>query len=239
MDLRERLIVALDVPSAGEALELARELVPVAPTLKIGMELFYAGGPQVVLDLLGLGARVFLDLKLHDIPNTVAGATRSLCRLGVWMVNFHVAGGTAMLKAAKAAAAEFPDPPLLIGVTVLTSLGRDDLLATGVAAGPAVQTLALSRLAGEVGLDGVVASAQDASGIKARGGPNGRPSGLLVVSPGIRPRGAETGDQIRHATPGEAVQSGSDFLVVGRPITGATDRRGAALRILEEMEAAL
>ena len=231
---RERLLVALDAPDLDAALALVAQLRPHVGGFKVGLELCTAAGaPRVVEAVAGAGGAVFLDLKLHDIPNTVAGAVRAACALGpaVRMLTLHASGGLAMLRAAAEAAAPFPQRPLLLGVTVLTSVDaaalRDEL---GVAAPLEAQVLQLARLAQAAGLDGVVASPHEAAAIRRACGP-----GLLIVTPGVRPAWADAGDQRRVLTPAEALASGADYLVVGRPITAAPDPAAAAARIVEEL----
>lgn len=232
----ERLIVALDFPDQSEALRLVEKLVGEIPSFKVGMELFTAAGPEVVRKIVDLGGRVFLDLKFHDIPNTVAGAARSAVGLGLWMFNMHVAGGPEMMRAAvtavrEAARARNERPPLLVGVTVLTSIDDGlwrDRLGFGPSAVAAVRHLAL--MAQEAGLDGVVASPQEIRAVKEACGPE-----FLTVTPGIRPQDASHGDQRRTMTPGEAAALGSDYLVVGRPITAAADPVAAARRTVAEI----
>src|SRR5262245_44974831 len=190
-----RVIVALDLPDPHPALALADRLDPAACALKVGKELFVAGGPEAVRGMVERGFRVFLDLKFHDIPNTVAGACAAATRLGVWMMNVHAAGGAAMLAAAphavdEAAEAIGSKPPLLIAVTVLTSLSDDDLKATGVGDDAMRQALRLARLTSDSGLDGVVCSAQEAPALRAALGPR-----FKLVTPGIRPAGTAAGDQ--------------------------------------------
>jgi orotidine-5'-phosphate decarboxylase len=218
-----RAIVALDFPEPRAALALAERLDPAACALKVGKELFVAGGPECVRALVARGFRIFLDLKFHDIPNTVAGACAAATRLGVWMMNVHAAGGAAMLAAARhavdeAAEARSSKPPLLIAVTVLTSLSNDDLKATGVGDDATRQALRLARLAADCGLDGVVCSAQEAPALRAALGPH-----FKLVTPGIRPAGSAAGDQSRIVTPQAAIANGADYLVIGRPITEAAD----------------
>jgi len=216
----DRLIVALDVPDLAEAALLLARLRPLVRWFKVGSELFTAAGPRAVALVLESGGRVFLDMKYHDIPQTVGRAVASAGRLGVSMVNVHAAGGEAMLRAAAGARGA---GVLLIGVTVLTSLQDDPLTVADQA-----------RRVQEAGLDGVVASAREAALIKQACGDR-----FLVVTPGIRPADAPEDDQRRTATPGEAVAAGSDFLVVGRPITAARDPAQAAERILDEMRDAV
>ena len=213
-----RVIVALDYPEAKPALELAARLAPAACRLKIGKELFTAAGPALVRDLVGKGFGVFLDLKFHDIPNTTAAACRAAADLGVWMLNVHASGGRRMMEAAREAVDKASHKPLLIGVTVLTSMDEAALREIGVERSPREQVLHLAGLAQQSGLDGVVCSAREAADLRARFGP-----GFALVTPGIRPAGAEVGDQSRIMTPGSAIRAGADYLVIGRPITQAAD----------------
>ncbi len=227
-----RLIVALDVDSLAAATDLARRLAPHVTAVKIGSQLFTAEGPRAVHALHDLGMRVFLDLKFHDIPNTVAGAVGSARRLGVWMLNVHCSGGRAMMaEAAKAASAGPPGKrPLVLGVTVLTSLDEAELQATlGTARTLREQAQHLARQAQAAGLDGVVASPHEIADIREVCG-----SGFLIVTPGVRPAEADRGDQRRVMTPGEAVRAGADYVVVGRPILAAPDPAEAAQRIADE-----
>lgn len=228
-----RLIVALDFPAAQPALALAAALDPRLCRLKVGKELFTAAGPQLVERLMERGFEVFLDLKFHDIPNTVAGACRAAASLGVWMVNVHALGGRAMLAAASDAVAGADRRPLLTAVTVLTSLAQRDLEEIGLQGSPAAAAARLAALAHECGLDGVVCSPQEAAGLRARFGANFR-----LVTPGVRPAGSERGDQARVATPAMAVAAGAHDLVVGRPITQAADPGAALVAIAGEIEAA-
>lgn len=236
----ERLLIALDVPTAGEALALADRLRGAVGGFKVGSQLFTAAGPQIVRALAGQGDRVFLDLKFHDIPNTVAGAVAAAAELGAWMLNVHASGGPAMLAAARRAAGDAApgrggSRPLVTAVTVLTSLDAAALAAVGVPAEPRDQVVRLARLAQAAGLDGVVASARETAAIRQACGPE-----FLIVTPGIRGGSAATGpdDQQRTVTPGGAIEAGSSYLVVGRPVTAAADPRGAAARIAEEMRRA-
>ena len=214
----KRVIVPLDFPDAEAALALAARLDPALCRVKVGKELFTAAGPAVVARLHERGFEVFLDLKFHDIPNNVAGACRAAARLGVCMVKVHASGGEAMLRAARDAVAGAARPPLLIGVTVLTSLGAADLARVGFQGSPEENVLRLAGLAHACGLDGVVCSALEAPRLRAAFGP-----GFRLVTPGIRLEGAEAHDQSRVATPGEAVRLGADYLVIGRPIALAAD----------------
>lgn len=222
-----RVIVALDYPDARPALELAARLDPAACRLKVGKELFTAAGPQLVRQLVGKGFGVFLDLKFHDIPNTAAAACRAAAELGVWMVNVHASGGRKMMEAARAAVDKASHRPLLIGVTVLTSMDEAGLREIGVDRSAREQVLHLAGLAQQSGLDGVVCSAQEAAELRARLG-----AGFALVTPGIRPAGADAGDQSRIMTPARAILAGADYLVIGRPITQAADPL-AALRSIQ------
>jgi orotidine-5'-phosphate decarboxylase len=227
-----RILVALDVPSAEAAVSLADRLRGAVGGFKIGSQLFTAAGPEIVRTIVGRGDRVFLDLKFHDIPNTVAGAIQSSADLGVWMVNVHASGGRPMMEAARRAADERQSAsgtrPLVIAVTVLTSLDAATLTSVGVAASPLDHVVRLAELAQASGLDGVVASPQETSAIRRACGPD-----FVIVTPGIRggSAAASKDDQQRTLSPAEAVAAGSSYLVVGRPITGAADPREAALTI--------
>lgn len=229
-----QLVVALDLPDAAAALDLAA-LLPAECWAKVGLELFTAAGPGVVRDLAAAGRKVFLDLKFLDIPNTVRGAVLSAARTGAAMTDAHLLGGARMLAAAlegrEQAAAEGCPRPLLLGVTVLTSMGPGDLPLPG-AGDLSALVLELARLARSEGLDGVVCSAHEAAAIKAACGP-----GFLCLTPGIRPEAAAD-DQRRTMTPAEAVAAGADFLVVGRPVTRAARPGDAARAILEQMRGA-
>jgi orotidine-5'-phosphate decarboxylase len=227
-----RLIVALDVPTLREATELARRIGPHLAAVKIGSQLFTAEGPRAVHALRDLGLRVFLDLKVHDIPNTVAGAVAAASTLGVWMLNVHCSGGPAMLAAAaKAATATVASARLLVlGVTVLTSLDEAGLKAAlGTTRTLRDQVIHLSLEAKAAGLDGVVASPHEIADLRKACGPT-----FLIVTPGVRAAGAEVGDQRRVLAPGEAIRAGADYVVVGRPILTAKDPVEAAQRIAEE-----
>ena len=231
-----RILVALDVPSADAALSLADTLRGTVGGFKIGSQLFTAAGPDIVRRMVDQGDRVFLDLKFHDIPNTVAGAIQSSADLGVWMVNVHASGGRPMMEAARKAADERHAPgrekPLVIAVTVLTSLDAQTLASVGVSASPLEQVVRMAELAKASGLDGVVASPQETAAIRKACGPD-----FVIVTPGIRGGSAAAArdDQQRTMSPAEAVAAGSSYLVIGRPITGAADPRAAAFAIHNEL----
>ncbi|MBO8415231.1 MAG: orotidine-5'-phosphate decarboxylase [Proteobacteria bacterium] len=226
-----RVITALDYPDAASALECARRLKPELCALKVGKELFTAAGPQLVSKLQELGFKIFLDLKFHDIPNTTAKAVAAAARLGVWMVNVHCSGGRVMMEAAAEAAASQAHKPILIGVTVLTSMDEAQLKDLGITDPIDEVVLRLAALAKECGLDGVVSSAREAALIKER---IAKP--FVNVTPGIRPAGAALGDQKRVLTPLEALKAGADYLVIGRPITQAADPVAALERINAEIK---
>jgi orotidine-5'-phosphate decarboxylase len=233
-EVRKRLIVALDVPDAVAAAELVNRIERTCQWFKIGMELFTAAGPQVVEPLVARGHSVFLDLKFCDIPNTVAGAVRSAAALGVRMLTIHAMGGPAMLEAAQSALAGLKNPPQLLAVTMLTSLDQAQSHAIGLERSPAAQVELLARMGLDAGMRGFVCSPQEVAALRDLTGPEG-----ILVIPGIRPAGAQVGDQKRVATPAEALRQGASYLVVGRPITRASDPASAAQAILEEMVTAL
>lgn len=225
MTTHSPVLVALDVATEEELLKLIDQLDPSECRVKVGKELFTLFGPRVVDILHQRGFEVFLDLKFHDIPNTVAAAVRAAAERGVWMVNVHASGGSAMMKAAREALQPYGDKaPILIAVTVLTSMGDNDLSELGVERSAAEQVSHLARLAQESGMDGVVCSAQEAEKLRAERG-----DGFLLVTPGIRPRDSAGDDQQRIATPEDAVRMGSNYLVIGRPISRAAEPL-AALR---------
>ena len=226
---KDRLAVALDFSSARLALDLVDRLDGSCLWFKVGMELYYAAGNSLVETLRGRGFNIFLDLKLHDIPNTVAGAVRSATQSGASLLTLHAAGGPAMMSAA-AEAATAPGSPRLLAVTVLTSMDAAELTAVGVSAAPAEQVLRLSRLAKQSGISGLVCSAEEVGALRAELGRE-----ALLVIPGIRPSGSEVGDQKRVATPRSAIERGASMLVVGRPITRAANPAQAAKSILEEI----
>ncbi len=234
-----QLLVALDVDSGNRALELAAALRGVVDGVKIGSRLFTLEGPGLVRRLTDQGARVFLDLKFHDIPNTVAQAVEAAVATGAWMLNVHASGGVPMMQAAAKAAAETSarlgqSRPLVIAVTVLTSMDENTLRAGGIERPLFDHVVALATMAQQAGLDGVVASPQETAAIRSACGPN-----FAIVTPGIRgaSAGLEKNDQARTMGPAEAVRVGASYLVVGRPIVAASDPRGAAQSIADEMKA--
>ncbi len=226
----ERLIVALDVPNAAAAQEMVRRIGEAAGFYKVGLQLFTAEGPGIVQDLVASGRKVFLDLKLHDIPNTVAGAVKSLCELRVEMLTVHASGGSKMLRAAVEAAQTAAKTPILLGVTVLTSLEPEDLAEVGTADNAEQQVIRLAKLAKAAGCGGVVASPWEVGAVRRVIGGE-----MALVVPGIRPVGAVKGDQARVATPEDTIRAGASHLVVGRPITEAIDPGGAAREIVRQM----
>lgn len=231
--LRDRLIVALDFPSAAKAREAVKTISPVTNFFKIGKQLFTAEGPGFVRELVEAGNQIFLDLKYHDIPNTVGLAVVAAAELGVTMLNVHASGGAKMMRAATEAAAKAKNKPLVLAVTVLTSLTDSDLQEVGVAGRSLDQVLRLAALAKASGCDGVVASAAEAAELRREMG-----TGFLIVTPGVRPAGAAQNDQARVTTPSGAIVAGATHIVVGRPITGANDPAAAARAVLDEMAAA-
>ena len=231
MNVRDRLVVALDVPSAEEALVLVERLAGLTGMFKVGSQLFTASGPDLVRGLVARGEKVFLDLKYHDIPNTVAGAVSAACRLGVSLVDVHALGGKAMMEAAVGAMPAMGTR--LLAITVLTSHDAAGLDELGVAGEVTDTVRRLARLAHAAEVDGVVASPQEVPIVRDACGKD-----FLIVTPGIRPAGARTGDQARSATPAAALKAGADLLVVGRPIIEAPDPAAAARAILREMEGA-
>ena len=225
------IIVALDYPSADAALEMAAKLNPQQCRLKVGKELFTRSGPQILEYLHKLGFDVFLDLKFHDIPNTTANAVAVAADLGVWMVNVHASGGRRMMDACVEKLSVYKQKPLLIGVTVLTSMQSEDLAEIGLNVSPLEQVTKLATLTHDCGLDGVVCSSHEVADLKASFGKD-----FNLVTPGIRPSFAAKGDQRRVMTPSEAIAAGSDYLVIGRPITQAEQPLKALEMILQEME---
>jgi len=231
---RDRLIVALDVSSAAQARQIVQSIGESASTYKVGKQLFTAEGPQIVRDLVASGRKIFLDLKFHDIPNTVAGAVGEAANLGVTMLTVHASGGSKMLKAAAEAAAQSASKPMVLAVTVLTSLSDADLSELGVAGSVATQVLRLGAIARNAGCGGLVASALEARELRLELG-----NDFAIVTPGVRPAGTAVGDQARVLTPAEAIAAGATYLVVGRPILAAPDQSDAAGRIVQEIESAL
>jgi orotidine-5'-phosphate decarboxylase len=232
-DIKSPILVALDYPSQSSALAMAEQLDPKMCRLKVGKELYTRCGPPIVESLQKQGFDVFLDLKFHDIPNTTAQAVGVAAELGVWMVNVHASGGQRMMEACASKLSTFQTAPLLIAVTVLTSMEQTDLNGIGISSSPLEHVLRLARLTQESGLDGVVCSSHEVQPLKADLG-----SEFKLVTPGIRPKSAELGDQRRVMTPSEAVEAGSDYLVVGRPITQAAEPIRALEAILDELSIA-
>ncbi len=236
--MKDKLIVALDVDTMDEVDRLVGLLKDDVGMFKIGMQVYNSLGSGVISRVKDAGGGIFLDLKLHDIPNTVAQTVRVLTRLGVDIINVHASGGRAMMEEASRAAAEEAvkldiRPPLVIAVTILTSLGEEDMADIGYGGKPQDMVRRLATLAKEAGMDGVVCSPLEASLVREQCGPD-----FVTVTPGVRPATAQVGDQKRIMTPGRAIESGSHYLVVGRPITGAADPREAAQAIVKEMEEA-
>ena len=231
IDAREKLIVALDVDTAPQARQIVATVGDSVTTFKVGKQLFTAEGPQVVRDLVASGRKIFLDLKFHDIPNTVGKAVAEACKLGVSMLTVHAAGGSRMLKAAVDAAAASPSKPIILAVTVLTSLRDDDMSEIGVSGRVLDQALRMAALARAQGCGGVVSSAHEVRELRRELG-----EGFAIVVPGVRPAGSAVGDQERVATPAEAFAAGASHIVVGRPITAAADPARAAREILGELQ---
>lgn len=226
------IVVALDYPTPQQAIEMAKQLDPDKCRVKVGKELFTASGPAILEQLHKLNFDVFLDLKFHDIPNTCAGAVAVAADLGVWMVNVHASGGERMMTAAAEAIANKQHKPLLIAVTVLTSMEQSDLAGIGLDVSPQQQVQRLAKLSKQSGMDGVVSSAQEIELIKELCGKN-----FLTVTPGIRPAGSAAGDQRRIMTPQEAVNAGGDYMVIGRPITQNNHPKQACLDIVNSLKA--
>lgn len=232
--LDPKVLVALDYQNEADALAFVERISPAECRLKVGKEMFTLFGPQFVRQLVAKGFDVFLDLKFHDIPNTVAKAVAASAELGVWMVNVHASGGERMMRAAKEALLPYGDKaPLLIGVTVLTSMERSDMIPLGLDVSPAEQVIRLATLTKASGLDGVVCSANEAHELKALLGAD-----FKLVTPGIRPTGSAAGDQRRVMAPKAAVEAGSDYLVIGRPITQAVDPAAMLASINAELAGA-
>lgn len=225
------IVVALDYPTPKQAIEMAQQLDPTKCRVKVGKELFTASGPAILEQLHKLNFDVFLDLKFHDIPNTCAGAVAAAAELGVWMVNVHASGGERMMNAAAEAIANKNNKPLLIAVTVLTSMEQSDLAGIGLDISPQQQVERLAKLSKQSGMDGVVSSAQEIELIKDICGKD-----FLTITPGIRPAGSASGDQRRIMTPEEAVNIGGDYLVIGRPITQSSNPKDACLDIINSLQ---
>lgn len=231
--MKDKLIVALDVETADKALALVKELHGVAGMFKVGSQLFTSAGPQIVRDIVALNAKVFLDLKFHDIPHQVAGAARAAAELGVSLFTIHASGGREMMRSAVEAVSDRSRTKVL-AITVLTSIDENILSEIGVTSSPAESVMRLMRLAESAGVDGVVASPQEIQTIRRTvSNPD-----FLIVTPGIRPATSQSGDQKRIATPAAAIGAGASYLVVGRPITGAANPLAAAREIVAEMERA-
>jgi len=226
--MENRIIIPLDL-DYSQAINIAKTLDPNICRLKVGSQLFTSSGPKVINELHSLGFDIFLDLKFHDIPNTVHESVKSAADLGVWMVNVHASGGSKMLEASNKALLGYENPPLLIGVTVLTSLSEEEIKEIGLK-GIQGQVLQLAGLVKDNGLDGVVCAASDTTAIKSKFGEE-----FLTVSPGIRPANSNTNDQSRVATPSEAIKNGSDYLVIGRPVTGSKNPKDALEKIYKEI----
>ncbi|HEY0720580.1 MAG TPA: orotidine-5'-phosphate decarboxylase [Gammaproteobacteria bacterium] len=224
------IIVALDYPEPSQAMEMVAKLDPARCRLKIGKELFTRGGPQLVEKVVAKGYDVFLDLKYHDIPNTVAGACAAAASLGVWMVNVHALGGRRMMETAREALEKNTHRPLLIAVTILTSMGEQDLREIGLSGTPADNVERLAKLTASSGLDGVVCSPQEVGMLR-----RSIADSFQLITPGIRPAWSAKGDQTRITTPAEAVANGSNFLVIGRPITADPEPLNALARIENEL----
>lgn len=231
MKAEERLIVALDVDTLDKAREIVKILHPVVKTFKIGSQLFTSAGPEALTMVHACGCRVFLDLKFHDIPNTVAAASRAAAGMGVFMFNVHTFGGKEMLETAVQAVKDKKDKPILLGVTVLTSISRPQLNSLGIMRSVKKEVGFLAKLAKECGLDGVVCSANEVELIKRLCGKY-----FLTVVPGVRPQDSNSDDQKRTATPRQAIENGADFIVVGRPIIAGADPLKSAEEIIREIK---
>jgi len=225
-----QIIIALDFPSTQQALDFVEQVDPQDCCLKIGKELFTLGGPNLVKEIVNKGFKVFLDLKFHDIPNTVANACHAAADLGIWMLNIHASGGRKMMETAANKLAQLEQPPLLIGVTILTSLSAAEIQEVGFNGSPADNVLRLARLADDCGLDGVVCSPLEASAVRTATNPN-----FKLITPGVRPANAALDDQSRVMTPAKALQAGADYLVIGRPITAAPDPMKSLKSIIESI----
>ena len=229
---KSKIIVALDYPDAQSAMQLVEQLMPDLCRLKVGKELFTRAGPALVETLAARGFDVFLDLKFHDIPNTVASACQAAAELGVWMLNVHALGGERMLQAAKEGVSRAGHAPLLIAVTILTSMDETDLAGVGLSGSPQDNVLRLASLAQQSGLDGVVCSSRETAVLREQLG-----AGFSLITPGIRPAGSQADDQRRVMTPVAAIKNGSDYLVIGRPVTRADDPVGVLRTINSDLSA--
>lgn len=228
--MQPQVIVPLDYPNTKQALDFVAQINPELCRLKVGKELFTRAGPDFVDTLQKQGFEIFLDVKYHDIPNTVAAACRAAADMGVWMLNVHAFGGLAMLQAASEAVSHYSKPPILIGVTLLTSMDSDDLLSLGIQDSPAQTVSRLAALTVKAGLQGVVCSAHEAQTLRQECGKD-----FILVTPGIRPQGSANGDQKRVMTPTQALLAGSDYLVIGRPITQSDNPYQTLLTINKEV----
>jgi orotidine-5'-phosphate decarboxylase len=229
---KSKIIVALDYPDAQSAMQLVEQLVPDLCRLKVGKELFTRSGPLLVEALAARGFDVFLDLKFHDIPNTVASACQAAAELGVWMLNVHALGGERMLQAAKEGVSRAGHSPLLIAVTILTSMDETDLASVGLSGSPQDNVLRLASLAQQSGLDGVVCSSRETAVLREQ-----LDASFRLITPGIRPAGSQADDQRRVMTPVDAIKNGSDYLVIGRPVTRADDPVGVLRTINSDLSA--
>lgn len=227
---QDRLIVALDYPTLDQAAQTARLLAGKVGVVKVGLELVGGAGPAAVSRMRELGHRVFWDTKLHDIPNTVAGGAAQVGRAGAAMFTVHSLGGRAMVTAAREAVEPFSPRPLVLAVTLLTSMDEETLAQVGIAGPVEQRVVALARMAQAAGADGVVASPHEVTALRVACGPD-----FLIVTPGVRPAGAAAGDQKRVATPAQALAAGADYLVIGRPIAAAADPAAAARAVVQEM----
>ena len=225
-----KIIVALDSSTKAQALQLAQNFSPDLCRVKVGLELFTNAGPDIVRQLINLGFQVFLDLKFHDIPNTVARACRAAAELGIWMINVHTLGGTRMLDAAREAIEASGHKPLLLGVTVLTSHSELELTEIGLAEDAGAMVRRLAGLARSSGLNGVVCSPHEAAALRTLFGPD-----FVLVTPGVRPAGSDANDQRRFMTPSQALAQGADYLVIGRPITASDDPKTSLTSIISEL----
>ncbi len=229
-EVNSRIIVALDYPDSHQAMALVEQLEPALCRLKVGKEMFTRLGPGFIEQLSGRGFEIFLDLKFHDIPNTVAAACDAAADLGVWMMNLHASGGRRMMEAARERLEQRAERPLLVAVTILTSLTAADIAEVGYQGEPADNVMRLAKLASQAGMDGVVCSPREAADLRASIGQD-----FLLVTPGVRPKDAAADDQRRVMTPEDALKAGASYLVIGRPITGASEPLEALRRISREI----